>query len=336
MITKRPNLYFLLDVSGSMSEPIASGRSTTKLAAAKRSILDVANELGHRVNYGLAAFPAEPESGYESCLAGGELFETQPGDPLECGEPNGGPVLDDFTNTLLRLSAWGGTPLGPTLDAIEADLLLLEGNTSVVLMTDGAPNCNPDASCDVDQCGPNLAAIEVPSGTCDESYNCCDSSVVVEDDLRYLGIPEANCLDDDNVIEHLTALHESGIDTYVVGVPGSELFEDVMNTMAAAGGTARQGSTAYYDVADGDELNEALGLIGSEIAQSCELVFEDAPDDPGLINVYFDSELIPADPENGWMVSGDRVVLVGDACDRVRTGMVAEIGLYAGCATVIR
>lgn len=336
VITKRPNLYFVLDVSGSMAEPIATGRTTSKLSAAKQSILAVANELGHRVNYGLAAFPSEPESGYESCLPGGEVFATKPGDPLECGESNGGPVLDDFADVLLSLSAWGGTPLGPTLDEIEADLLLLEGVTSVILMTDGAPNCNPEASCGVDQCGPNLESAEVPSGVCDDSYNCCDSSVVVEEDLPYLGVPEANCLDDDTVIEHLTALEEAAINTYVVGVPGSELFEDAMNAMATAGGTARDGDTAYYDVSDGDDLTAALGLIGSEIAQSCELVLDEPPDEPELLNVYFDAELIPADPVDGWSLSGDRLVLLGESCERVRAGTVAEIGLYSGCRTIIR
>lgn len=336
VITKRPNLYFLLDVSGSMGEPIATGRTTTKLSAAKQSIVDVANDLGHRVNYGLAAFPAEPESGYDGCLPGGELFATQAGDPLECGDAKGGPVLDDFTDVLLGLSAWGGTPLGPTLDAIEADLLLLEGLTSVVLMTDGAPNCNADASCGVEQCGPNLQGAEVPSGICDDSYNCCDSSVVQEEDLPYLGTPEANCLDDDTVIERLSALHESGINTYVVGVPGSELFTTAMNAMATAGGTAREGDTAYYDVADAEELATALGLIGSEVAQSCDLVVDELPEDLSLLNVYFDNELVPADPVDGWELAGDHVILLGESCERVRAGTVAQIGLYAGCRTILR
>src|SRR5690606_17141111 len=53
---KRPNPYSLLDGAGRMEDPIA--RRLPKLEASKSATLRVAQVHGHRLNYGLATFPA--------------------------------------------------------------------------------------------------------------------------------------------------------------------------------------------------------------------------------------------------------------------------------------
>ncbi|HEY2510593.1 MAG TPA: VWA domain-containing protein, partial [Polyangiaceae bacterium] len=61
-----------------------------------------------------------------------------------------------------------------------------------------------------------------------------------------------------------------------------------------------------------------------------------APPDPGLVNVYFDGIVVPADPSNGWTLTGSTITLVGAACDKVEAGNVLSIRIVAGCPTVIK
>src|SRR5690606_40815864 len=56
--------------------------------------------------------------------------------------PPGGPVLNSFVKQINRLEAHGGTPLSPTLHTLAPTLLSFEDQTAIVLITDGAPNCN--------------------------------------------------------------------------------------------------------------------------------------------------------------------------------------------------
>jgi hypothetical protein len=341
VVQSRPNLYFVVDTSGSMADLLEVPDGPSKIAAAQDALVNVATELGHRVNYGLAAYPGPidgaPAPGLEGCAPGAELFETQEGDPLSCANKRGGPVLEDFTQVVLDLYAMGGTPLSATLEAVAPAVMGLDGTTVLLLMTDGAPNCNPEASCTAALCMPNIEGADLPSGRCDETINCCDSDELSEEDLIALGgYPEASCVDDAASVEALADLERAGIKTYVVGVPGSEIYRDTMNALAVAGGTARDGDVAYYDVRDLEGLNEALLQIGAEVAQSCTIELDEAPPNPDFVNVYFDRALLPADPDNGWSIEGATVTLHGDACDDVRGGAVTEVQVVAGCWTVVR
>lgn len=331
---QKPTLYFVLDVSGSMNDPLGP-RKPTKIASAKQSIIAVVEELGHRVRYGLSTFPGPDEPNVaEGCGPGREDFETQEGDPLVClNRPATGPVLESFVGTILNLRAVGNTPLASSLARIAPTILSLDGPTAVILLTDGAPNCNTTTRCGPEQCVLSLAGYEAKNGTCSSTNNCCDPDLTDDTGVKD---PLSWCIDGPASVGQVEDLAAAGVPTYVVGIPGAEVFSDVMNQLAIAGGTARSGPVAFFDTTDTDELTETLRTIGGEIAQSCELSLKQRPQDSNLFNVYFDAAVIPRDPANGWSLTGDIVRLHGNACAQVSRGDVSEIRMISGCTTVVK
>jgi hypothetical protein len=329
----KPNLYFLLDISGSMSEPISSSSSTSKIAASKQAILRVIKERGPRLNYGLAAFPMiqatlpDPE-----CAPGKELFSVTPGDPLRCGElQNNGPVLNDVSDVLLDLRAGGGTPLSPSVKALAPQLLTLKGQTALLVLTDGAPNCNPDAKCTAANCALSAFGEYVGDIRCGSQVNCCDSSVVGDLVLN----PGSYCFDADDSVRRISDLKDAGVRTFIVGVPGASELRGLMNSLAEAGGTARSGDTKYFDVRDHDQLDAALDAISAEVAVPCELELDPPPDGSSLLNVYLDRELVPSNSENGWSFRSGKVTLLGDSCAKLQSGEATEVAVVSGCGTVL-
>ncbi len=342
LVARKPTLYFVLDTSGSMSDSVVEGPET-KLNAAKQALTQVVTEVGHRIKYGLAAFPAEDDFDLKDldpdnppllgCAAGQEVFSVAPGDPIECVNraPNG-PVLRSFKKALHALSPLGGTPLSPTLAALTPSLLGQEGRIAVVLLTDGSPNCNAEAECGPEECSANLFGSTIQSMKCDEDFNCCDPDLVGD----YVLYPQAGCIDVDASEQLLSFLSNNGVETYVIGVLGSEDFDDVMNRLAIAGGQPREGSRKYYDVQSLSELSSVVRAIGANLSQSCEIELTEPPRYADEFNVYFDAEPIPADETDGWTLNGNVVTLHGAACDRIESGQVDLVELISGCKTIVK
>ena len=224
-----PNLYFVVDRSGSMGEPV-SERSRSKFQAARGVIADVLMRIGHRVRYGGAVFPSHEAP--QECRPGSEFFEPTRGSPPNC-EGGTDPKLADFSRRLGSFSTEGGTPVSLTLDALRPKLEQLAGNTAVVLVTDGAPNCNLEAECDVDECGLNLEGARIGELVCDDDTNCCDP------EIGGFGV-NGYCVDGDGSEEAVLALADSGIATYVIGLPGAEPYADVLSRLAVAGGRPQE------------------------------------------------------------------------------------------------
>ena len=135
-IAREPsNLYFVLDRSGSMSEGI-SGSAGSKWDAVRAAAVDVVRALGSQARVGAAVFPAA--SGV--CAAGEEVFPAVRGDPPIPGIVDG-PVTAAFARAI-DVPTSGYTPTAATLQAIRRPLASLPGRTSVVLATDGGPNCS--------------------------------------------------------------------------------------------------------------------------------------------------------------------------------------------------
>jgi len=322
-----PNLYFLVDRSGSMAAS-PEGSSRTKYEMARRVLADLLKAIGHRVRYGAAIFPKSSVSG--ECGPGRELIPLTLGEPPSCtGE------IDP--NLARRLGAFGSFPPGGTtptsaaLRELVPELEALDGKTYLVLVTDGAPNCNLEASCEADQCTLNIEHATVGQTSCAGSVNCCDPELFGEE-------APGNCVDLDESVNQVERLAERGIPTFVIGMPGAEPYATVLDALAEAGGTARSGTTtAYYAVNDQDELEEALYAIGTGLAISCSIDLDEAPQDPRHVNVYFDGEIVPADPDDGWSWDGDaRIVVHGEACDTLKSGRVIDARAVFGCDTVVR
>jgi hypothetical protein len=133
------------------------------------------------------------------------------------------------------------------------------------------------------------------------------------------------------------SLADASIDTFVVGMPGSELFARVLDRLAVAGNTARETSPRYYATTDTDELTAVLRQIGVKVAITCDITLSEAPEVPELVNVYFDTELVGFDPANGWAWAGEAgLSLRGSACEKLMSGDVLQVQVVSGCPTYVK
>ena len=308
-----PNLYLVLDRSGSMA-------ADNKWTTVRLVVSQVMTNLGPRANFGLAMFPKPSTNPSDSCLAGVQSMSVRPGDA-----PAGtqGPT----TKAMLQITSGapsGGTPTAATLQDLLPTLTSLPGRTFVILATDGGPNCDATAACSADACIDNIESYTgcPPGGP----PNCCDPSVY----------GPLDCLDAQPSIAAVTAIATAGIPVYVIGVPGSGPYAGLLDQLATAGGTARAAEPLYYAVDSSDQaaLAAALSQIAAKITATCTLTLAEAPPDPTHVNVYFDEKAVPADPTNGWTLSGSTITLVGSACDQVMSGAILDVRVVAGCPTL--
>ena len=325
----RPNLYFVVDASGSMSNTFSSSSPQKKYPAAVQAITAVLAQIGHRVSYGAATFPVD--NGSDCGLVGKQVFPTQAGDSVICSI-NGemGDVLTNLQSVLGHRAPGGGTLLSATLKALKPTLMALTGKTVVILATDGAPNCNPDASCGPELCERNLARYQFPNGTvCEGTLNCCDPKVVVDGNL--------DCVDSVATYAALSDLLSNGIATYVIGLPGYDpVLGAVLDSMAISGGTARDTYPRYYEADDPQTLADTLRAIATKVAVSCTIALENAPPSWSLVNVYFDSQRIPHSVDNGWQQIDEHTLeITGTYCTTLQTGNVYQVQVAAGCPTYV-
>jgi len=325
-ISDPPNLYFVVDRSGSMTDPLP-GNGQSKYENARIAISVMLRAVGHRVRYAAAVYPAL--SGEDSCAPSTDLlFPLSAGDsPKYAAMGKNGPVLEGLLKVLgITQPSRGGTPTAASLRALEPKILGRGATkTYLVLMTDGAPNCNSALRCGVDACIPNIEHQAADGVTCNDSFNCCTPQI------------GGQCVDADATEAAVADYAKAGVDTFVVGMPGSEAYRSMLNRLASAGNTARPGNTGYYAVSDTDELDVALRAIGAKVAISCDLPLSETPEDPELVNVYFDDQVVPKSDDDGWRYDGeDKIQFVGATCDQLSGGDVLNVQVLSGCPTVVR
>ena len=324
---ERRNLFFVVDRSGSMSTTL-EGSGLNRFDAMREAIAAVLSQVGHRVYFGAAVFPGIPAS--SACATGTEVFPTQPGDPaIYAATGSFGPVLTDFLSGLASIRPDGGTPLSPTLQELAPTLEALPGETFVVLATDGHPNCNPEAECSGSDCAINYTQILLDDGTvCSGSTNCCDPRYVAQ------GAGPELCVDAPASEQAVVDLAAAGIKTYVIGLPDTEDYSDLLDDMAVAGNT---GHEHYFAVTDAADLATHLRSIGAEVAIDCDIELDEEPPDPNLVNVYLDAVVLPADEAEGWsFTSPTSIEIHGEPCEWLESGDVLNVQIVAGCPTEIR
>jgi hypothetical protein len=316
LVFDAPNLYFVLDRSGSMN-------MSQKWPSVITTMGNLAVDLGPRANIGAAVFP-DPTSSLQ-CGPGIEIIATTPGDATA---GHVGPVSARLLEILGAIDAAGGTPMAATLTALTGHIQALPGKTFVILATDGGPNCDASLACDADQCQPNLEDdVGCPPG----GPSCCTQDTGGNE----------SCLDSAATIAAVGALAASGIPVYVVGVPGPGPYEEpgqILDQLATAGGTARTTEPLFYQATttDQSELQAIFSQVAALATASCTLTLNVLPPDPTEVNVFFDEQPISQSGPNGWTIDGQTVTILGQSCTDILSGTVLDVRVVAGCPTVTR
>jgi hypothetical protein len=300
-----PNLYFVLDVSGSMLE-------NGKWVNVRSAVANLMSKTGANARFGVTVFPA---SGTQECAPGVEVM------PLRLGDATG--ATESAFITATALTPQGGTPTAATFRSLVSKLGSLSGVTFVILATDGGPNCDATiAPCSIDQCTTNIdeASTQCAPGG---SLNCCAGNLL-------------GCLDGDASAQAISDLRAAGVQTYVMGIPGSAPYAAVLDQLAMAGGTSRGSEPLYYQVntPDTTALEQAFQQIASAAMRSCTLLLANDPADPNQVNVAIDGTVVPRSGPNGWALHGQTVTLSGSTCGAVQSSAAPPVHVLEGCPTV--
>lgn len=285
-----PNVLLVLDRSGSMYYG-----DVDRWNPAVQAVNALVASLEDRIRFGLFLFG----NGIDGSCGPGELVVTP---TLRAGAT----IRNRLTGNPADLTG-GGTPAA---DALRRSLTVarnLRGKTYVVLITDGAPNCNFE-----------------PDGRTE-----CVCSI--------MGAPcqfWPECLDDARTVEAVENLARAGVGTYVVGYDVDE-WSEVLDRLAAAGGTPFPN---YLPVSDRSTLETALGDIAQTLA-SCSFSISAIPPSYRYVRVRLDgTDLTHAsrNPDSGWELVGETTIeLKGRACTAFQNGDIGAVEITVECEPVI-
>ncbi|MFW5875554.1 MAG: thrombospondin type 3 repeat-containing protein [Myxococcota bacterium] len=308
-----PNIYFLLDYSGSMDEDVSP--DVTRWEALTAALDAMAANLTSSFNVGAGLFPAREDN--EHCWEECSLFgcrercsvchpEALPDEVLDLLDDN---TEADLTGAYAGLDPEGGTPTALALERLRErglatlpdDPLASIRSRAVALVTDGEPNSS-DGICEAGTNEGEIAATESAA----------------------------------------SALEAAGIPVYVIGFAG--VNEQVMERIATAGGTDNpdDADRRWFQVDDQASVQRAFEAV-ADATVSCNLLLSPSGDpDYGRMTVEMTLDgtttVVPRDGTDGWAVttgSSPRVELRGAACEDLQTaaaqGMSVDVRARVAC-----
>jgi hypothetical protein len=287
----RPNMLIVLDRSGSMYDTERSPM-VDRWTPAVEAVRSVTGSLQDRIQFGLMLF------GSDDVCGPGEIRVT--------------PHLNAAADIMSQLGGTpdertgGGTPTAITLALAGEALSSLEDDSYVLLVTDGAPNCNNAMN----------------GWTCRCTAPPCSAN-------------HLNCLDDARAVSAVTDLAASGVRTFVVGY-GTTEWADILDAMASAGSTGR---TSHFPVDDGGALESALREIGTSVVP-CTFQLDREVEDLRYVKVALDGVAVPHESSvtdgTGWRLNDERTVeLIGATCDQLRDGNAHALDITLECDPVL-
>jgi hypothetical protein len=129
-------------------------------------------------------------------------------------------------------------------------------------------------------------------------------------------------------IDAAKALNDAGIKTFVIGYDVTGPGADVMNQIAAAGGT-----DTFYPVENEASLNEAFDKITKDVVR-CEFELGETPPDPTFVKVTIDGEQVNLNSDDGWVIEGRKVTLQGGSCEKLKDGETHRLDANVLCEPV--
>jgi hypothetical protein len=299
-------LMFVIDRSGSMERDLRGGQvapgQQSRWTLLRDALFQTITPFDGQIAMGAKFYPEpvdDPANGEEAC-------RVDTGTAIAPKRGGAKDILDVFDTTEPR----GGTP---TAEAVQrAADFLAERRTvarTLVLATDGAPNCNP--------------SLDPRTCVCTSLDTGCTSP-----NSRY------SCLDDTRTVNAIRDISNNRkIPVYVIGIGGLEKpeFGRVLDDMAVAGGRPRAETPRYYSVQTASEMKQALASIASSVAK-CTYLTPSAPTDADSISVEVDGKPVGRDPShtNGWDwvdKAYGTIAFFGAACDAASNGSAVLTGV---------
>ena len=324
------NILLVLDKSGSMNDPLAAG---TRWSAMKTAVGAALDHVKGTISFGLEFFPNAMDAAQTCDVPAGEAAVVIPIGP-------GTTTVPEIVKAFDATRPAGGTPTATALARAHDYFTAgggknLPGDRFVLLATDGGPTCNSSLTCATETCTLNL---DDPQRTCGPrtasggAANCCDAR---------LPNGPSGCLDDAATTAQIRKLALAGVKTFVVGIPGTEVYARSLDQFAVAGGaTNPSGPPSYFAVsASGGAagLTEVFSAITTRLITTCRLQLQSAPPDVTKLNVSVDGRLGPQGPD-GWLLDTSTtpptIVLNGTTCARVQVNGANAVQVVYGCPTI--
>ncbi|HEY8077049.1 MAG TPA: hypothetical protein VIF62_23140 [Labilithrix sp.] len=287
-------LMFVLDRSGSMAFGLGSDTPPTPpLPTRWRALHDALSgaivPFDNQIQMGAKFFPEATADQFDP--VGACLLMSGVGISPALGNANA--ILNTFNTT----SPKGGTPTALAITYAGQFLAAARGVArTMVVATDGAPNCNGSLNGRTCQCTvtPASQCVDDPQGGYD-------------------------CLDDNATVGAITDLFQNRkIPVYVVGIGGGS-FAGVLDSMAVAGGRANSTEPKYLPGDTPAQMQTAFSTVRDSVAK-CTYLTPSAPTDPDSIIVDVAGVPVARDTThvNGWDWSDQEygvLELFGDACN---------------------
>ncbi|MBN2196152.1 MAG: hypothetical protein JW751_25270 [Polyangiaceae bacterium] len=337
------NVLLVLDKSGTLADTSPYGRPKWEVLTAALNEALNEDDLygGDELSLGLMLFPAQEVP--TACML--DECCVMPEYPINVEI---GPARETVPVILDVLDATDPSGLTPTAAALELAQMyfesgagsMLEGESYVLLVSDGGPNCNSGLACSDDACTLTL------DGVCSDSGCCADQNSLW-------------CVDSFNTEDRIDDLATmADVRTLVVPLPGFEPYADWYSDFAAAGRAPAPepyGERGYWDVsADGGRraLADTFKRVFRSLTRSCTIpLTKDLPGASyGFVNVAIDCIVVPRDgarlegaagaetvpPPRNWSIEyandSRTLKITGAYCGEVQKG-VDRIDIIAGCPT---
>ncbi len=329
--TSAPQVMIALDQSSSME---IEGR----WGAAVQAVSSVVRSLENDVAFGLAAFGTNTFScGSTRMVSAPRLGNAETIiNYMSRESPRGGTPIAEILEQIATYKedgqSLGGLPEGfgdngedrKTDDSSSSQGGTLQGVSTVILVTDGAPNCNHNL--DAQSC----VCTHPDAAECVKAREQNNSTL---------------CLDDDEATAAVMALRKLGVETYVIGYSASE-WADTLDRMARAGveGTTEDGRStagesqqgAYIPVENALQLEQSLRGVATGLG-TCSFALEEEPADVTHVRVVLNgNELAHTSQvdEGGWALSGKTINLLGADCESVRDNPGTTLDIVVECEQV--
>ena len=252
----------------------------------------------------------------------------------------------------------------PTLQSSDAG-----SSKYILLITDGLPNCNQMNPCvygspqqygwsdgvergcmspnwlaangvtgvtPPEQCVCALGPCTNPDPSQGYTYrnDCCIADPTVQDadgGYPYAATAAGQCLDADDTVSVIANLKSQGVTTYVVGMGFDFTNGSVLDRMAQAG--QADPNAVHFQASDPDQLAKTLHDLISFLAVSCTYPLDRTPQDPRLIEVTLDGNVLTLGDPSGFTYSTPggvpTVTIVGASCATIKDGHNHDLTITA-------